>query len=158
APPEKDAAPDGLADAVWKENLAAVRFDREQRAKADEQQRAAQLEQARDEVELLEPQLRVKEADLKAARAGLQLAQQSLAQYKLLNERGGVTPQEFVKAQGEVTKAETELIIKEAALQEPLVRLKQAQRRLKALEQAPVKTDVGFTAEKLFAERSWDFG
>jgi bla regulator protein BlaR1 len=158
APPDKDVAPDPLTEAVWREKVAAVRFDREQRKKAEEEQRAAQLEQIRDEVELLEAQLRVKEADLKAAKAGLQLAQQSYASLKPLGQQGTVTQEAVVKAQGEVTKAEAEIIIKEASLQEPLVRLKQAQRRLKALEQAHAKTDVDFAPEKLFPQRSWDFG
>jgi beta-lactamase regulating signal transducer with metallopeptidase domain len=157
---EKVEVPDPLANALWREGLNAERGEREKAKdrKAEEQQRAAQLEQARDDIELLEAQLRVKEADLKAAKAGLQLAQQTLAQYKLLTERGTVPAQEFVKAQSEVTKAEADVIIKEAALQEPLVRLRQAQRRLKALEQAAATTDSDFAPEKLFAQRSFDLG
>jgi bla regulator protein blaR1 len=160
APPDKEVPPDPLADAVWREKLNAERGEREKEKerKADEQLRAAQIEQARDEIELLEAQLRVKEADLKAAKAGLQLAQQSVATTKTLNERGAISAQDLLKAQSEVTKAEAEVIIKEAALQEPLVRLKQAQRRLDALQKGRAKPEADFAAEKLFAGRSWDFG
>src|SRR5262249_13688924 len=70
----------------------------------------------------------------------------------------GVTPEGKVKAQAEAMKAEADVLIKEAALQEPLVRLKQAQRRLKALEQVRSKPDADFAAGKLFPQRSWDFG
>src|SRR5262249_15107855 len=150
APPQKDVPPDPLTDALWKEKLADAQRERAQRREAEEQQRAAQLEQVRDEIELLEAQLRVKEADLKAAKAGVQIAQQSYKE--------GVTPEGKVKAQAEAMKAEADVLIKEAALQEPLVRLKQAQRRLKALEQVRSKPDADFAAEKLFPQRSWDFG
>jgi hypothetical protein len=159
APPAKDMVSDPLADAVAREKLAAEReFEKAKEKKAEEQQRAALLEQARDEIELVQAQLVAKEADLRAAKAGLQIAQQSLGQIKALNERGAVSAGDLLKAQSEVTKAESDVIIKEAALQEPAVRLKQAQRRLKALEQAPAKASDAFTAEKFFAERSWDFG
>ncbi len=78
--------------------------------------RAAQVDQARDEVELLEVQLGVKKAQLKAARLSVEVA-----------HKGGVSPVEQAALVGQ-------LEVREAELRESEVRLEQAKRRLTKLQ------------------------
>jgi hypothetical protein len=96
--------------------------------------RVAQLEQARDEVELLEAQLAVKKAQLKAAAIGRQAARNRLR----MNEAGGaaVPLWERAKSEEELAAAEAQLEIKSAEVKEPEVRLDQARRRLARLEKS----------------------
>jgi RNA polymerase sigma factor (sigma-70 family) len=93
---------------------------------------AARLQEARDEVELLEAQLAVKKAHLEAARAAYDAAQ---ANWKRLKINEGAVPQlEIEHARAEMAAAERQLRIHEAELLEPEVRLKQARRRLEGLQ------------------------
>jgi RNA polymerase sigma factor (sigma-70 family) len=85
---------------------------------------AAQVEQARDEVELLEAQLGVKKAELDAANTNLKTTQQGV-------ELKGVPPSALATQEGQVR-------IKQAELREAEVRLAQAKRRLAKL-QGPVE-------------------
>jgi hypothetical protein len=82
--------------------------------------------QAKEEVELLEVQLHIKEAQLRAERRKVDNSQRRLQQ---LPE---VSP-EKPRAYQEMADQAVQLEVKEAELKEPLVRLAQARRRLEAL-------------------------
>jgi beta-lactamase regulating signal transducer with metallopeptidase domain len=92
---------------------------------------AGEIARVRDEVELLEAQLAVKSAQLKAAQAALRFAEQKLA--RLSNSRGEV-PEDLRQAEADVVAQKAQVAIKEAELREPQVRLAQAARRLAALQ------------------------
>jgi beta-lactamase regulating signal transducer with metallopeptidase domain len=90
------------------------------------------IQKARDEVELLEAQVEVKRAQLKAAAAALEFARQNFARVQRL--AGAVSSEELRRVQAEVTRQEAEVTIKQAELRVPEVHLAQARRRLAALQ------------------------
>jgi beta-lactamase regulating signal transducer with metallopeptidase domain len=112
-----------LAPAGPEENLGAAR-DRQE-----------QIQSLRDEVELLEAQLEAKQAQLKAAKVALDRAHQRLVRLEGFYKNGAVPEATMLQAQQEEATLEAELLVKEAELKEPAVRLKQAQRRLNQLLQ-----------------------
>jgi beta-lactamase regulating signal transducer with metallopeptidase domain len=86
---------------------------------------------AREEIELLEAQLAVKKAQQAAAEVALESARSSLQRAESKNE--------MERLQVEVRTRTLELQVRSAELLEPAIRLKQAQRRLTALEKSPSK-------------------
>jgi RNA polymerase sigma factor (sigma-70 family) len=97
--------------------------------------RAAGLEKVRDEIEVLEVQLAVKQANIEVARVSLKTAEKRYARTQQLEQRGisaGMLEQALI----EVEAAKAQLRVKEAEAREPMVRLQQARRRLASLERA----------------------
>jgi RNA polymerase sigma factor (sigma-70 family) len=94
--------------------------------------REAQIDQARDDVELLEAQVGIKKAQLKATRLSLDSAQK-IEQVQVGQGKIGA---------GEVAAMTGQLEIKEAELRESQVRLELAKRRLSKL-QGPAKPGSG---------------
>jgi beta-lactamase regulating signal transducer with metallopeptidase domain len=93
------------------------------------------VEEARDEVELLEAGLAVKRAQLEAAHVVLKGAEDRLALISRLGDSGSISQGEIAKAREEVGTRKADVLIKQAELKEAEVRLNQARRRLKALQE-----------------------
>jgi beta-lactamase regulating signal transducer with metallopeptidase domain len=102
------------------------------------------IEEARDEVELLEAGLAVKRAQLEAAHVVLKGAEDRLALISRLGDSGSVSQGEIAKAREEVGTRKADVLIKQAELKEAEVRLNQARRRLKALQE-PLFPPAGAT-------------
>jgi chromosome segregation ATPase len=103
-----------------------------------------QLQATRDEVELLRAQLEVKEAWSKVARVPLKVAEEQLQVYidatrKSLVDSSG---RELLELQREVAKLQGAFRIKKAEEREPEIRLRQAERRLAALEKAAADAEA----------------
>jgi beta-lactamase regulating signal transducer with metallopeptidase domain len=108
------------------------------------------IEDARDEVELIEAQLEAKRAQVKESAARAQRAGRELARMKSLRDRKIVGEDGYSNAESEVVITEAQLAAKEAELREPEVRLRQARRRLAALEaamQAAIAADPARAAQ-----------
>jgi RNA polymerase sigma factor (sigma-70 family) len=118
-----------------------------QRGSPEQRTLPAQIEQARDEVELLEAQRAVKRAQLEAAKLGMEPARARLAEVRALVGAARVDQVTLIQAQAALAESEAQIRVKEAELLEPEVRLKQARRRLAGLEKlaapAPAPTDPG---------------
>jgi RNA polymerase sigma factor (sigma-70 family) len=99
-------------------------------------ERRARLEDAREEVELLEAQLEVKRAQVAAAKVVLDAAGLRLARLNQLHRSAAASAEEVTKATFDQQAAKAQLAVREAEVREPAVRLKHARRRLKALEDA----------------------
>jgi beta-lactamase regulating signal transducer with metallopeptidase domain len=98
-------------------------------------ERDSRIEEARDEVELLEAGLAVKRAQLEAAHVVLKGAEDRLALISRLGDSGSISQGEIAKAREEVGTRKADVLIKQAELKEAEVRLNQARRRLKALQE-----------------------
>jgi beta-lactamase regulating signal transducer with metallopeptidase domain/biopolymer transport protein ExbD len=130
--------------------------------------RSKEIEKLQDEIELLKVRVRLKEAHLAAAQAPLKEYRKRLAGYSDVNRRqpGTIQTDVILETQIAITTHEGQLKIHEAELQEVLVRLKQAERRLARLqptknqyELAPPKMSWNVTwAEALFDQRTHDIG
>jgi beta-lactamase regulating signal transducer with metallopeptidase domain len=112
-----------------------------------------------DEIELLEVQIDVKKAELRAAEAALSGAKARLEQERRSDYGTG----QSVTAEGDVAKLEAQLRVKQAELREPEVRLKQVRRRLEQqlrhhTETAPAEPRPASRAEEWFDEVLKDFG
>jgi beta-lactamase regulating signal transducer with metallopeptidase domain len=107
------------------------------RTARDKQSRAEQVEDARDEVELLEAQVHVKRAELKEAQVRLKQALVELKRLKQL--KGAANAQDIDTAQGQVEVRQAQLEGKEALLREADLRWKHAKRRLARLEKRRAK-------------------
>jgi RNA polymerase sigma factor (sigma-70 family) len=94
----------------------------------------ATQEQLRDEVEVLEAQVEVKRAHVKAAQITYAAAQDRLREIEQLHKKGVTPVSQLTQAKTTLSTAEAELMVREAELREPLVRLTQAKRRLAGLE------------------------
>jgi beta-lactamase regulating signal transducer with metallopeptidase domain len=92
------------------------------------------LEQAEEDVALLEAQLQVKRAQLVAAQVSLRQAQEQLKRFKQLHEKGALSEATYAKAKDDAGSAEAQYQVKEAELREPEVRLQLARRRLERLQ------------------------
>jgi RNA polymerase sigma factor (sigma-70 family) len=107
----------------------------------------ALIEQARDEVELLEAQRAVKRAQYEAAKVGVEAARMKFTRVQELYKTSAVDERLFAEARTALAESEAQIRVKEAELLEPEVRLKQARRRLAGLEKlaapAPAPTDPG---------------
>jgi RNA polymerase sigma factor (sigma-70 family) len=97
--------------------------------------REALLQQVRDEVELLEVQVAVRRAHLEAAKVGVTAPEERVRQ--MMRQRqvaaNSVSDEDLRGAQFVAAQAKAQVAIREAELQEPIVRLKQARRRMSAL-------------------------
>jgi chromosome segregation ATPase len=92
--------------------------------------RPAAAQKARDEVELLQAQLRIKQAELAAAKAIAEGAAAQDARAKALVARNAMSEGDYMKARTEATAALAQVRVKEAELMAAEVSLKQAMRRL----------------------------
>ena len=95
---------------------------------------AEQLEDARDEVELLAVQLQGKRAELREVQALLKQASRNGERLRRLGQAGAVDSSEADHARTEVEVLEARLGAKEAQIREAELRLKQAQRRFARLQ------------------------
>jgi beta-lactamase regulating signal transducer with metallopeptidase domain/biopolymer transport protein ExbD len=138
-----------------------------QPAAAAEPDRSKEIEKLQDEIELLKVQVRLKEAHVAAEKKVLKEHQKRLALYEDANRRhpGAITTDSIQVVQIAVITHESKLQVHEAELQEALVRLKQAERRLARLQpSAPLPVLAGKTswninwAEALFSHRTHDMG
>jgi beta-lactamase regulating signal transducer with metallopeptidase domain len=140
-PPAKTAAPQAAdTNGVSESRSAEVAANHSARL-------AAQIEEARDEVELLEANLEVKRALVGAAEGSLAQAHKQGERIEQLRKSGAISEAEYQAAVQKVQEAETQLRIKRAELREPEVRLMQAKRRLARLEQTS-REQRGAAAEK----------
>jgi beta-lactamase regulating signal transducer with metallopeptidase domain len=98
----------------------------------DERSRAEQIEQLQDEIELLKVQVRLKEATLEAARAEYAGAEKLLQ--RMQTNKASIPEAQLIKAETTLLSQRAQIGIREAELREPLVRLKQAERRLARLK------------------------
>jgi hypothetical protein len=96
--------------------------------------RGSQVQDLKDEIELLEAKLDVKRAELVAAEKALQGAVSRLDRIKKLTATGAISTETLTQAQGEVDALEAQLLVNKAELREPELRLKQARRRLENLQ------------------------
>ncbi len=97
---------------------------------------AEEIENVRDEVELLEIQLQGKRAELKEVETRLQLAARQRDQMQKLYDKGTVAEGVMAKARDDVDLAKAQVESKAVQVKEAEVRLNQAKRRL-ARFQAP---------------------
>lgn len=124
---------DGLAalyDSVRKQQPDPERAAREER-----------VQEARDEIELMEARLRVKESHLLAARSAAERAQKRLKK-AVESSRAGMMPEaELDKIRDEAGTLQSQAQIQEAEMQVERLSLEQAQRRLSRL-MASRRTDL----------------
>jgi beta-lactamase regulating signal transducer with metallopeptidase domain/multidrug efflux pump subunit AcrA (membrane-fusion protein) len=150
---DQDGWPDLLVTGDAKEKA------RQPAAPAD---RAAEIEKAKDDIELLKVQIEVKQAQVQAARETLEVLKRRLARFARLVANRAVSQEEYDQAKGEVAVQEAQVRVKEAELREPVIRLQQAQRRLDSLQRraaAPLPHQGTTAAEALhFGQYVHDFG
>jgi beta-lactamase regulating signal transducer with metallopeptidase domain len=106
-------------------------------------ERSPTADAARDEIERLEVQVNIRKAREEAEQLKLHAAMETLQRFDSANKRvpGSVPEAELAKAKNDVLAAEAELAVKRAERAEPEVLLKQARRRLAALERTKSITD-----------------
>jgi RNA polymerase sigma factor (sigma-70 family) len=102
-------------------------------AAARGREHAERVQQARDEIELLEVQLEAKQAQFQAAQRGLELTNSLTRSVK--------EPSEMVQLRREAIERETQVALKAADVKEAKVRLSQSQRRLNALMESAPRQD-----------------
>jgi bla regulator protein blaR1 len=105
-------------------------------------ERTKQAEAVRDEIERLEVQIRIKKAQAEAAMVTVQAKREVLQRFEALQKRNVAAEEDVAKARSEERQAIAEVQIRQAELGEPEVLLKQARRRLAALE-APAAEKKG---------------
>lgn len=132
-----------------------------------EPDRSKEIEKLQDEIELLKVQVRLKEAHVAATQATLKEYKKRLATYQAIMERtpGAMGQDQIQETQIAVTTHEGKLRVAEAELQESLVRLKQAERRLARLQPLEPRFEAAGNvrwnvtwAEALFEHRTHDMG
>jgi beta-lactamase regulating signal transducer with metallopeptidase domain len=101
----------------------------------------AGLDDAKDEVELLQAQLEVKRAELQEGEARLKQAAQRLERVRQLSAKGAISEGEVAKLKDDVELAQAQLEPKRAQVREAEVRLVQAKRRLARFQQAGAPVD-----------------
>jgi beta-lactamase regulating signal transducer with metallopeptidase domain len=105
---------------------------REPEKRDGDRTRAEQIEQLQDEIELLKVQVRLKEAQMEGVKVVLDAMR---TRYDKMRGAGAsVSEAAIMDARTAWVTQQSQLRIKEAELQEPLVRLKQAERRLARLK------------------------
>src|SRR5262249_5378776 len=115
-----DAQPVPVARPAWAEqNILPAPF-------VDDLGRA----RLKDEVELLEAQMNVKQAHVRAAERGVKAAATGLDRVKNLRDKGVVSSEQISNAEEAYEKAVSELEIRQAELKEHAVRMAQAKRRM----------------------------
>jgi beta-lactamase regulating signal transducer with metallopeptidase domain len=123
----------------------------------------AELQKLRDQIELMEAQLRVKMLQVEAARKKMEHAKKDLERVLALRDQRVISAREVESVQHRMDDLELEVKVKEAELLEPSVLLRQARRRLAALQvQPPPPRDPQSPMESsgthLFKQREHDFG
>jgi RNA polymerase sigma factor (sigma-70 family) len=113
--------------------LQGARVNQPQPAKTEpkptvSRDQALQLDNARDEIELQEAQLLAKRAQVEAAQVAMKMNMDRLSR------SGGMPQAEKEQLAAEVAIQKAQLIVKQAELKEPEIRLRQANRRLIALQ------------------------
>jgi hypothetical protein len=103
--------------------------------------RAERLLAAQDEVELLRAQVAVARAQYEAAAVTAQAAARKLARIRELHGRGVISEGAYSEAEQEATSSQAQVRVREAQLQVETVRLRQAERRLGALQKAAPPAD-----------------
>jgi beta-lactamase regulating signal transducer with metallopeptidase domain len=102
---------------------------------------AADSAHLRDDLELLEAQMNVKQAHVRAAERGVKAADRTLALLKEASAKGAAAVGDLFHAEEAFDKAASELEIRKAELQEHAVRVTQAKRRLESGDR-PASTTV----------------
>jgi beta-lactamase regulating signal transducer with metallopeptidase domain len=128
--------------------------------------RTEEIEKLQDEIELLKVQVRLKEAQVEATGKMLDEYRRRLKDRESGYEKGAVPEAILQEARLNVIVQEAQLRVNNAELQEPQIRLKQAERRLARLQGAEpasepfIKSDWNITwAEALFINnRKADLG
>jgi hypothetical protein len=100
------------------------------------------VEDAKDEVELLEVQLQAKKAEYQEAQALVEQARRQLERHEKLADKGFVSQGDRDQLRTELTVRESRLQAKAAQIREAEVRLRQARRRLARLQSVPAPTGV----------------
>jgi hypothetical protein len=93
---------------------------------------AADSAHLRDDLELLEAQMNVKQAHVRAAERAIKSAMMTSERVQKLRNQGAVSAEQIDAAQEAVEKATSEMEIRKAELQEHAVRVSQAKRRLES--------------------------
>jgi RNA polymerase sigma factor (sigma-70 family) len=96
----------------------------------------ARMKELREEVEVLEAQLEVKRAAVVAAKVASEAAEAALGPLEKMALRGAANEREVSQARSAAALARAQLLIREAEVREPAVRLKQARERLTEKERA----------------------
>lgn len=111
---------------------------------AKETDRSEEIEDLQDQIELLKVQVRAKEARIEASKKLLEEHKKRLAKYERIRERqpGAIPTDTIQEVQLVVTTHEGQLKIYEAELQEHLLRIKHAQRRLARLQGQKQKSQI----------------
>jgi beta-lactamase regulating signal transducer with metallopeptidase domain len=120
-----------------------------------------QIQNVRDEIELLEAQRDIKRAMLQAAETDLKQAEVAAALVREMSRAGNVTEQAQRTAEAKIATAREQVRVKEAELKEAEIRLRQAQRRLAQLQHAAPTSEMAENlawAERLFDTRQKDLG
>ena len=108
------------------------------------------VDEAKDEIELLQAQLQIKEAEALEAQARYEQARKRLDRLKDLKGKGVLSQEEFAKAEDEAALMRAQLEPKEAQIAEAKIRLGHARRRLARLTETskppPHTTSSGATA------------
>lgn len=101
------------------------------------------IEKLQDEIELLKVQVRIKEVRIQAAKQTMKEYQRRRTNYISVNRvaPGAIPTDTLAEIELAITKYEAQSQIYEAEIQEPRVRLKQAERRLARLQHPAEKTD-----------------
>jgi beta-lactamase regulating signal transducer with metallopeptidase domain len=117
---------------------------------AAEPDRSEQIEKLQDEIELLKVQVQVKQAHLEAAKTEVSAAET----IRRISDSNTVPESVRAKAKTDVIAQKAQVRIWEAELQEPLIRLKQAERRLARL-QRPAERSTQQSAKTFHADLGW---
>jgi hypothetical protein len=127
--------PVALAEGKWNQlHAEAVMMWDQLNASRPGTDRAEQIQAARDEVELLQAELEVKKAQLEVAREAARGAATHWGRLRDQALRGAVSSEVLAQAEREATGAQAQVRVKEAELKVDMVKLRQAERRLAALE------------------------
>jgi hypothetical protein len=93
------------------------------------------VQEAEEQIELLQAKLAIKEAQLRAARTALTSANEKLSVAQRVKGSGQLPESEYLKIRDAAVAAEADLIVKQAELKEPQILLRQAERRLAKLKE-----------------------
>jgi RNA polymerase sigma factor (sigma-70 family) len=121
-------------------------------SEAERRLRAEAAQQVQDEIELLEAQLEAKQAELRAAHAMVEAAKLEAARVSDLVKKGLSSQGELGRMQQDMAAREAQVLLKRAEMKEPEIRLKQARRRLAALQGSrdqPGRGDLGQRVREL---------
>jgi beta-lactamase regulating signal transducer with metallopeptidase domain len=123
---------------------------------------AAEVQKLRNQIEIMEAQLRVKVLQVETARLKLEHAKQDLGRAAELKNRSAISAEDFAKVQQRVDDCALELRLKEAELLEPSVLLQQARRRLSELtrnsQPATNQPNRQGAMSRVFTKTVHDFG